>query len=153
MKWNRLDVTNCLYCSGASAQEVSDAVQKTGAFLSGCKSKYPHVSRDLEEGITEFIRRLRGGVANPFLKLNAIKLLLRWCITPGKHLQDFRRDNARALWRVLFRGPFPDFYRYRPQTCDYIEDIPGRERWIQSQVGNYEPKLADDASSSLSLES
>ena len=153
MKWNRLDVTNCLVCREVSVEEVSTVAQRTGTFLSGCKSKYPHVSRELEEGLTDFIKRLRAGAATPFLKLDAIKLLLRWCITDGNHLQDFRRDNARALWQVLFRGPFPDFYRYRPQTYDYVEDTRGRESWIQAQVSNYEPNLGDDGSNpSIGLE-
>ncbi len=143
MKWDKLDVTDCLFCREASAQEISVVERNAGAFLSGCKSKYPGVRRELEEGLTHFVGQLNAGSgAAPFLKLNAIKLMLRWGITDGNPFQDFRRDNARALWRVLFRGPLPDFYRYCPQTREYIEDTRGREGWIQAQVSRCESNLA-----------
>lgn len=100
-----------------------------------CESKYPGVRRQLEDWLNDFIRDLKAGpTAAPILSLDAIKFLLRWCVTGGRHLQDFRRDNARALWRVLFRGTIPEYYQYDAQHEEYREDAMGRERWIQTQV-------------------
>jgi hypothetical protein len=100
-----------------------------------CESKYPGVRRQLEDWLNDFIRDLKAGpTAAPILSLDAIKFLLRWCVTDGRHLQDFRRDNARALWRVLFRGTIPEYYQYDAQHEEYREDAMGRERWIQTQV-------------------
>jgi len=140
MKWHRQDVADLLFCKEASLEDTSAIVQKTGAFLLGCKSKYPGVRRQLEAGLNEFIRDLKAGpAAAPILSLDAIKFLLRWCVTDGRHLQDFRRDNARALWRVLFRGAVPEYYQYDAQREEYREDATGRERWIQTQVIEHLP--------------
>jgi len=148
MKWDWLDGTDCLFCREASAAEISAVGQKTRVFVAGCKSRYPGVRRELEGGLNYFMGQLNAGTgASPFLKLNAIRLLLRWCITDGTNLQDFRRDSARMLWRVLFRGPIPNFYRYHPQTCDYIEDTCGRDNWIQMQLSDCEQNLAEKAGS------
>ena len=153
MKWERQDVGNCLFCTQATQEEITVAVQNTKAFLSGCKTKYPFVRRGLEDGLTDFGRSLSAGsTASPILSFNMIRLLLRWCITDGRQLQDFRRDNARALWRVLFRGPIPDFYRYHPSTCSYIEDRHGRESWIRTQVIDGEQNLVEGTKASWNVD-
>ena len=64
----------------------------------------------------------------------ALNKFLRWCITEGPHLQDERRENARALWRVMFRGTFPDFVRWGNSTQDYEEDLDGYLQWCVTQV-------------------
>ena len=137
MRWNRIDFTDCLICEEISPEEGRAIAQSVEAFIAGCKSKYPGIRRELKEGLTRFVQELRSNVpASSNLTLGAVRLLLRWCTTEGNHLQDFRRDSGRALWNVLFRGPIPDYYRYRPQTGDYVEDLAKRDRWIQMQVAN-----------------
>jgi hypothetical protein len=78
-----------------------------------------------------------------FLFFEAMKPFLRWCITDGSHLQDERRDNARELWRVLFKGRLPDFVRWSPSAQCYEEDMDGYLRWCTTQV---EPALEAIAS-------
>ena len=71
MRWDNLNVTDCLSCTQASQQDISAIVQKTGAFLSGCKSKYPGVRRELEGGLTDFIQTLTAGATlTPSLNLD-----------------------------------------------------------------------------------
>jgi hypothetical protein len=143
MKWHKPCGAVYLFCKEASREDISAIVRKTEAFLSGCKSISPGVRRELEDGLTNFIRDLKTGAkAAPILKLNAIKFLLRWCVTDGRHLQDFRKDNARALWRVLFRGAVPDFYRYDAQTGEYREDVAARDRWVQAQIDDCHEHLS-----------
>jgi hypothetical protein len=110
------------------------------AFWSACELAPGRFRRPgLNKVLRNLLSDLRGGSSNqvPF-PFEALKRLLRWCITEGRHLQDERRDNARALWRVLFKGRVPDFVRWNPATEDYEEDLDGYLRWCAAQV---EPEL------------
>ena len=134
MKWNRAGVT-LLACQEGASQSVSTVSQKVHAFLNGCNNKYPYVNQRLERELLDLSRDLDGApAAVPALSLESVKRLLRWCITEGSPLQDFRRDNARALWRELFAGDIPEYYQWDPQRKAYREDKASRERWIQMQI-------------------
>jgi hypothetical protein len=122
-------------CTQITEEELLDFKRKTEAFLLSCKNRYPGVSKDLADALVSLVEHLVPGENDQAVfRYASYKHLLRWSITPGRHLQDHRRDNARALWRSLFRGRFPQFYRWNTMTKTYDEYPEDLRIWIESQV-------------------
>ena len=135
MRWKRYGSSDDLLCTQITEEELQDFIRKTEAFLLSCKNRYPGVKRELAEALLSLVEHLVPGEDNRLVfRYASYKRLLRWAITPGKHLQDHRRDNARALWRSLFRGPIPQFIQWNTMTGSYDEYPEDLRTWIESQV-------------------
>ena len=135
MRWTRYGIWDDLRCTQTTQEELLDLRRKVEAFLLSCKNRYPAVSKDLADALVSLVEHLVPGENDQAVfRYASYKHLLRWSITDGRHLQDHRRDNARALWRSLFCGPIPRFIQWNTMTKAYDEYPEDLRTWIESQV-------------------
>ena len=135
MQWTTYGTSRDLWCTQITEEELHDVRRKTEAFILSCKNRYPEVSRHLEHALLSLVEQLVPGENSSLaFRYADYKRLLRWSITEGRHLQDHRRDNGRALWRSLFRGPIPEFRKWNPMSKDYDEFPEDHRIWIERQV-------------------
>lgn len=137
MRWKRYGSSDDLACTQITEEESQDLKRKVEAFILSCKNRYPAVSGDLADALSSLVEHLVPGERNSMVfRYASYKHLLRWSVTEGRHLQDHRRDNARALWRSLFRGAIPQFYRWNTMTKTYDEYPEDLRIWIDIQVAD-----------------
>lgn len=137
MRWKSYGSSHDLACTQITEEELQDFKRKAEAFLISCKNRYPGVKRDLADALLSLAEHLVPGENNWLVfRYNSYKHLLRWSITDGRSLQDHRRDNARTLWRSLFRGLIPQFYRWNAMSKTYDEYPEDLRIWIESQVAD-----------------
>lgn len=144
MKWE-LSTRNGLLCTRTDENELAEFKRFTDVFLGLCASSYPGVDRRLRENLRNMKESLRPScLCHVVFKKAAIERLLRWCITDGQHLQDSRRECARQIWGVLFRGEFPRFLQGKPLDGTYEFRAQEFESWLRLQIAQPVPDSAAD---------
>jgi len=131
MQWTIVGTRGDMMYADMTGEEAATIRRYIETFVASCKKHYPGLNKNVLRSLNKMTETLPG---SGVLRYECLKLLLRWCITEGRHLQDERRDNARKLWRALFSGRLPDFYRYNAVTEEYEEYFSDYLDWCRAQA-------------------